>query len=340
LNPTRAASISIVIVSYNTRDHLQRCLTALRQWPSSITQQVIVIDNSSTDRSPEIIEREFPEVLLLRSPTNDGYGVAINTAARHATGAWLLFLNPDVEVTEGSLDALIGFGNSHPRAGVIGPRLLYANGESQASAKHFLSIGLVLAEALRLHLCMPAYLRQRLFLGTYFAQDQTLRAGWVSGACHLIPRRVWEKVGLLTEQTFCGSDDYDYCYRAAQHGYQVWLCAAASMTHHCSVAVRHRWTRWEMEQLAIHNFYVVIESHWPPWRVKAFCAAESVGYLLEMIRNAIRPRFQGDAALHYRDRLRQRLHLTLRLLTGRETPLRRFQAARANEQGQLTSARL
>jgi N-acetylglucosaminyl-diphospho-decaprenol L-rhamnosyltransferase len=175
LNSTQAVSISIVIVSYNTRDHLKRCLAALRQSPSSIPQQVVVIDNSSTDGSPETVEQDYPEALLLRSLTNDGYGVAINTAARHATGAWLLFLNPDVEVTEGSLDALIWFGVAHPRAGVIGPRLLYANGEPQASAKHLLSVGLVLAEALRLHLCMPVCLRRRVFLGTYFAQNQTLK---------------------------------------------------------------------------------------------------------------------------------------------------------------------
>lgn len=340
MHPKPAVSISIIIVSYNTRDHLRRCLTALRQWPASIRQEVIVIDNCSSDGSPETIEREYPEALLLRAPANEGYGVAINTAARSAGGAWLLFLNPDVEVTVGALDALIAFGNSHPRAGVIGPRLLYGNGEPQASAKHFLSVGLLLAESLRLQRLLPERIRSRLFLGTYFAQNRTLKAGWVSGACHLIPRHVWEDVGCLIEETFCGSDDYDYCYRAAHRGYEVWLCAAATMTHHCSVAVRQRWTRWEVEQLAIHNFYVVMETHWPKWRVKVFCLAEIVSYLLETIRNTVRPRFRGEAASTYRDRLRQRLHLTVGLLTGREMPLRRFQPARSQDQPiVLTSAR-
>jgi GT2 family glycosyltransferase len=333
------SSISIVTVSYNTRHHLQRCLWALRRWPASIHQQVIVIDNNSTDGTPEMVEREYPEALLLRSEANDGYGAAVNTAARSATGAWLMFLNPDVEVTEGSLDALIEFGRSHPRAAVIGPRLLDANGEPQASAKHFPSVGLLLAEALRLHLCLPAALRARLLLGTYFAQNQTLKVGWVSGACHLIPRHVWEEVGLLTERTFCGSDDYDYCFRSAQRGYQVWLCAASTMTHHGSVAVRQRWTQWDVERLAIHNLYVVLESHWPQYRVKSFCAAEIVCYLLETVRNAIRPRFRGELAANYRDRLGQRLRLTLRLLTGRETPLPRFQPGPSEEQRPLESAR-
>ena len=340
MHPNRPASISIVIVSFNTRDHLRRCLSALRRWPASIPQQVIVIDNQSTDGSPETVEREYPQAVLLRSPVNDGYGVAMNTAARSASGDWLMFLNPDVEVTEGALDTLIAFGDAHPRAGVIGPRLIYGNGEPQASAKHFLSVGLLLAESFRLHRLIPEFMRSRIFLGTYFAQDKTLKAGWVSGACHLIRRRVWEDVGLLTEETFCGSDDYDYCYRAAQRGYEVWLCASATMTHHCSVAVRQRWTRWEVEQLAIHNFYVVMQMHWPKWRVKLFCAAEILGFALEILRNAIRPRFQGERSAGYRDRLRQRLHLTVALFTGREAALRRFQAPRPDRQPRpLTSAR-
>jgi GT2 family glycosyltransferase len=241
-----------------------------------------------------------------------------------------MFLNPDVEITEGSLDTLIDFGKSHPRAGVIGPRLVFGNGEPQASAKRFLSVGLLLAEALRLHFIVPNCIRSRVFLGTYFDQKQTLKVGWVSGACHLIPRYVWEAVGPLTEETFCGSDDYDYCYRVNRTGYEVWLCASATMTHHCSVAVRQRWTRWEVEQLAIHNFYVVMQLHWPKWRVKVFCAAEVLSYVLEMARNIIRPRFEGELASAYRDRLKQRMHLTMRLFTGRETPQRRFQALKAS----------
>lgn len=336
----RPTSLSIIIVSYNTRDHLRRCLSALRRWPASIRQQVIVIDNLSSDGSPETVERDYPEALLVRSPSNDGYGVAINTAARLATGEWLMFLNPDVEVMDGALDTLIAFGNSHPRAGVIGPRLLYGNGEPQASAKRFLSIGLVLAESFRLHRFMPEILRSRLFLGTYFAQNKTLKASWVSGACHLIRRSVWEDVGPLTEETFCGSDDYDYCYRAVRRGYEVWLCASATMTHHCSVAVRQRWTRWEVEQLAIHNFYVVMQLHWPKWRVKFFCAAEIVGLVLEVLRNAVRPRYLGTVSSDYRDRLRQRLLLTWGLFTGREAALRRFQVAPKNEPPpRLASAR-
>jgi GT2 family glycosyltransferase len=89
-----------------------------------------------------------------------------------------------------------------------------------------------------------------------------MRVPWISGACHLIPRDVFESVGPLTEETFCGFDDYDYCYRVTKANFEVWLCPAALMTHYSSVAVRQRWASWDVEQLAMHNTYVILSNHW------------------------------------------------------------------------------
>src|SRR6202030_3834334 len=134
-------------------------------------------------------------------------------AASHSKGQYLMFVNPDIEVSPGSLDSLLAFVKSHPRAGLVGPRLLLADGTPQASARRRVSAGLLLLEASRLHLLLPSRLRGQFMLGVYDAQTKTRKVDWISGACHLIPRRVWEEVGFLTEDTFCGFDDYDYCYR-------------------------------------------------------------------------------------------------------------------------------
>jgi len=317
-------SLSIVIVSYNTRKFLQCCLEALKRYPARTPQEVIVIDNASTDGSADMIPQEFSACRFVSLKRNVGYGSAVNIAVQHARGEWLLLLNPDAEVGPGSLDALMDFARKHADAGVIGPRLIYSNGEPQASARRFNSPFLLLLEASRLHLCLPNRLRGRLMLGTYFEQDKTMAVPWVSGACHLIPLKVWQTVGPLTEETFCGSDDYDYCHRVRKHGYQVWLCSESTVTHHCSVAVRSRWTSWEVEQLATHNFYVVMESHWPKWRVKSYTAAEIVCWLMEMLRHRLRPRGEevGSAA-QYTERLEQRLKLQLDIFWGRIRPIRR-----------------
>jgi len=321
-------SLGVVIVSYNSRHHLSRCLGSLRDNPPPCPMEVVVVDNASSDGSADAVAESFPWARLIRSPTNDGYGVAANHGVRALDSTHVLLLNPDAEITPGALKTLLDFIVAHPRAGVVSPRLLLSDGEPQPSARRFLSPVLLMLEATRLHLLLPRRTRGRLMLGTYFAQDVTMRVPWVSGACHLIPREVWNHVGPLTEETFYGFDDYDYCQRAWRAGHEVWLCAEASVIHHCSVAVRGRWNSWQVEELAAHNTYVVLESHWPWWRVKAFELAELATWTLESVRHAVQPR---EAVAHldepYGRRLRRRAGLTLRLLLGLESPRRRYQPA-------------
>jgi GT2 family glycosyltransferase len=291
-----------------------------------MAQEVIVIDNASHDGSVEMLSSDFPDCKLMKLKTNIGYGSAVNIAVQEAKGQFLLLLNPDVEVNAHSIDSLVRLARAHPDAGVVSPRLVYADGQPQPSARRFLSPFLLLFECSRLHLCLPRAVRGRLLLGTYFPQDRTMEVPWVSGACHLIPISVWKKVGPLTEETFCGSDDYDYCYRVRQLGYKVWLCSESTMIHHCSVAVRKRWSPWEVEQVAAHNFYVVLEAHWPRWRVRAYNAAEIVSCLTEMVRNRLWPRMQDYlASEEYRERLVLRLRMQLDLFWGRVKPERRCQ---------------
>jgi hypothetical protein len=319
-------SLSIVIVNYNTCDHLRRCLSSIQEHPAQSVSEVIVVDNDSPDGSADMVAREFPGVRLLRSLTNDGYGRALNRGVLEAHGDILMFLNPDIEVASGSLDTLIGFVVAHPKAGVVGPRLFLTDGQPQPSARRFLSPTILLVEALRLHLLLPVRLRSRWLLGTYFDQNTEQRVPWVSGACHVVPGEVWRRVGPLTEETFCGFDDYDYCYRVSRAGYEVWLNPGATMTHHCSVAVRQRWSSWEVEQVAIHNTYVVLSPHWPKWRIKALELAELANWTIELTRHTLWPR---SDVLHldepYSQRLWKRLRLTWRLLSGREEPRHRFQ---------------
>jgi N-acetylglucosaminyl-diphospho-decaprenol L-rhamnosyltransferase len=321
--------LSIVIVSYNARDHLRRCLRSLRDHPPAIRHEIIVVDNQSPDASDAMVAQEFPEVHLIRSESNDGYGVAINRGVRDSTGNLFLFLNPDMEVFAGSCDTLLNFLDAHPRAGVVGPRLVYGDGTPQGSVGRRSSPLFMLLESSRLHLLLSRRLRGRLLQGPYLPMPETMRVDWISGACHLIPRAVWEKVGPLTEETFCGFDDYDYCFRTWKAGYEVWVCAESVMIHNTSTSVRKRWASWEVERLAAHNTYVILNSHWPRWRVRMIAACELFGHLTELLRTTLRPR-SGDHAIGepYAARVRKRLRLTWGLMTGSTEPIRRFQPRR------------
>lgn len=318
--------VSVIIVSYNTVDHLRRCLTSIAANPSRRPIEVVVVDNASPDGSADMVQSEFPSVRLVRRATNDGYGVALNFGVGATTGRRLMFLNPDIEVIGGAIDELCDFSEAHVHAGVVGPRLELTDGRPQASAQHFRSPWRLLLEGTRLHLLLPANLRGRLLLGIYDEQTETRRVPWISGACHVIARPVWDDIGPLTQETFCGFDDYDYCFRARSKGYEVWQHTASRMTHHCSAAVRDRWSRAEVEQVAIHNTFVVIQGHWPWWRVKAVMAAELLTGLADWMR--VQTRLGADSRdEQYGNRLRQRLGLFARLLVGRQCPIRRFQGA-------------
>jgi GT2 family glycosyltransferase len=251
--------------------------------------------------------------------------VALNIGAEAASGDLLMFLNPDIEVSDGSVDRLSQFVADHPRAGVVGPRLLLADGTPQASAKHFCSSWRLALEASRLPLLLPSAARGHLLLGTYFDQSETRQVSWISGACHVVPRKVWDDIGRLTEATFCGFDDYEFCYRAHEKGYEVWINAESTMTHHCSIAVRDRWSKWEVEQVAIHSVYVVLESHWPRWKVKSFLTTELLTYGTEWARIRMSPGPRRSER-EYAELLGLRLRLLGSLLTGRQRPIRRFGA--------------
>jgi GT2 family glycosyltransferase len=317
-------SLSVLIVNYNTKDHLARCLTSLRTFPPEVSHEIIVIDNRSADGSPQAVQQYFSECILIQAGSNEGYGVALNRAAQCARGRWLLFLNPDIEVTERAISILLEFARRHPTAGVVGPRLLYPDRRPQPSVHRFPSSGLLLLESSRLHLLLPQKLRAQLLLGPYFLCDVTRDVPWICGACHLIPRDVWDVVGFLSEDTFCGQDDYDYCYRTRKRGYEVWLCAEATMIHHCSAAVRERWPQYAIDELCIHNTYVLLGAHWPFWRVRLYSIAECVCWLLELLRVSLASRPGIDAASHA-TRVTKMLRLVWAILIGRQAPIRRFE---------------
>lgn len=327
-----AYELSIVIVSFDCADEVERSVESLRRHPPCVSYEVIVVDNASTDGTVSRLAERFPDVTVVALQENVGYGSAVNLAVDRSDGRYLLLLNPDTEVTEGAIDTLLGHARANDRSGVLGPRLLLGTGEPQSSARRLPSPLRLWIEVLRLHLLLPAATRGRLFGGTYSAQDEPGPVDWVSGACHLVPRSVWDEIGGLTERTFCGFDDLDYCWRAREAGYDTLFCPDAMIVHHCGVSVSRRWTPEEVDELAIHNAFVVFGAHWPGHRVKLYGAAELAGTLSDVLLGPRRHGLRGIAAVRYRAAARARARLLTGLLLGRIRPIERC------EPGKIVSA--
>lgn len=317
--------ISVLIVTFNCREAVLRALDSLHRFPPSVSSEMLLIDNASTDGTVAAVRDRFPDVTVVEMAENVGYGSAINILAKRARGQYLVFLNPDTVLVEDSLTRLHEFAQARHRLGVLSPRLVYADGRSQPSARRFPSATRLWFEVLRLHLLLSPARRARLLGGTYFTQDVTQEVDWTSGACHFIPRATWDAVGPLTEETFCGFDDLEYCMRTRAAGLQNWFYAGTEITHHCGVSVNARWKRKQVSDLAINNMYVVLLSHWGAIRRKSYFAAEVFGAMTEVALSGRRTARDGTDMNAYRQAAVARLRTLALLLFSLRQPVRRCQ---------------
>jgi N-acetylglucosaminyl-diphospho-decaprenol L-rhamnosyltransferase len=220
--------LSIVIVSYNTRVDLERCLTSLNKPPPSVSNDIIVVDNQSSDGSVESAKR-FPRVTVIDAGANRGFAAACNIGIRNSTGDMVLLLNPDTVVNPGAVDGLVRQFWSHADVAVVGPRIVDADGRPELSFGKMVS---PLAEWRQKRLVKGLERRNR---ATLRRVDEMTRQeqwpDWVSGACLLVKRADAESVGLLDERYFMYLEDVDFCAAIRANGRRILFSPAAEVVH-------------------------------------------------------------------------------------------------------------
>lgn len=223
--------LSIIIVSWNVQGDLRNCLQSLLEGNAEVAAEVIVVDNASVDGTVAMLRSDFPTVHLVANADNRGFAAGNNQGLPLARGQWLLLLNPDTLVPAGGLEALLAFAAQHPEAGVIGPRLLNADGSLQHSCRRFPTIWAALFRHTFLGRLFPRAHWMQEYLMAEWCHDTPREVDWVSGACLLISRQAYTRVGQLDEGFYWGSEDVDYCYRVHQAGYQVLYTPEPAVTH-------------------------------------------------------------------------------------------------------------
>ncbi len=128
--------VSVIVVSWNTRDYLVSCLESIRQSKPACVGEVVVVDNDSSDGSPEIVEQNYPEVTLIRAGANLGFAKGNNLAMKHARGSQFALVNSDALVHPGALETLSRYLDEHPDVGLVGPRVTGGDGLLQRSCRH------------------------------------------------------------------------------------------------------------------------------------------------------------------------------------------------------------
>jgi len=225
--------LGIVIVNWNTRDLLRKCLQTVMASEGDFTYKVVVVDNASTDGSPDMVRDEFPEVELIASEVNGGFSYGNNIGLRelgyHGPGdvaddapRYALLLNPDTEVPSDSLYKMTQFMDANPQVGIAGPKLLLPDGSlDKACRRSFPTPTVAFYHFSRLAKLFPNSPRFARYNMTFKPIDEQIEVDTVVGAYMQLRREVIADVGLLDEAFFMYGEDIDWSYRAKAAGWTV-----------------------------------------------------------------------------------------------------------------------
>lgn len=229
---TDAITISIVIVTWNCKAYASECLKSLDRQLHRFPTELIVVDNASSDGTPELIAADFPHVRLIKSNRNLGFAKGNNVGISASRGKYVCLINPDVIVTADCLGKLVDYMECEPTVGLLGPKMLDPAGRIARSTMRFPTLWNSLCRALAL----DAIFKRSPTFGGYlmrdFQHDEERDVEILNGWFWMARRSAMEEVGVLDEQLFMYGDDLDWCRRFHTHGWRVVFYAQAEAIHY------------------------------------------------------------------------------------------------------------
>ncbi|MCL5959719.1 MAG: glycosyltransferase family 2 protein [Chloroflexi bacterium] len=278
--------ISVVIVSFNTRDLLLQCLRSVFDGSASLGMEVWVVDNASTDGSAQAVRELCPEVRLIPNDQNQGFAAASNQAMRQCSGRYVLLLNPDTIVLEDALRRLVDFLDEHPRVGIAGGRLVYPDGSFQHSAFHFPTLAMALLDFFPInHRLINSRLNGRYPAGAY---DRPFPIDHPLGANLLARREVLEQVGLLDENFFMYCEEIDFCLRTKLRGWDIYCVPSAKIVHYSGQSTRQFHAQMLIE--LYRSRYRLFRKHYGLLYNAGARAIIRLGVLREVVRSRLQAR--------------------------------------------------
>jgi len=224
-------TVSVLIVNWNSRDYLKKCLYSIRETCSDLKPQIIVVDSGSYDGCADMVADEFPEVEFVQSTQNIGFGRANNLGFEYVKNEYLLLLNPDTELRKDSLEALLFAIRREPSIGLVGPRLINTDGSLQTSCVQALPTPL--NQAIDSAFFRKLFPRSSLW-GNYkaFYSAVPIEVEAVSGACMLMPAKVYGQLNGFDTRYFMYAEDMDLCARVRRLGLKIIHVPCAVVVHH------------------------------------------------------------------------------------------------------------
>jgi len=223
--------VSVIIVSYNTRDVLRNCLCSVFSETRKISFEVIVVDNDSRDGSAEMVADEFPQAVLVRNRDNRGFAAANNQGIRISRGGYVLLLNSDTVIIDGAIDKSFEFAETLPDAGVVGCKARNDDGSLQHTCQMYPGL-------LNLFILAAGFARalpNHRFFGradmTWWDHNEIREVNFVAGCFMLVRRAAIEQVGVMDSNYFMYAEEVDWCLRFSRAGWRVIYYPFAEFYH-------------------------------------------------------------------------------------------------------------
>jgi N-acetylglucosaminyl-diphospho-decaprenol L-rhamnosyltransferase len=257
------ADLAVVVVDYNAGDYLLRCLDSLKAGAGDAAMEIVLVDNASSDGSARRALEAHPGVELIENGDNRGFSAAVNQGIRRSRAPFILLMNPDAEVSAGTLSALLKVAEDRPRVAVVGPLIRNPDGTIYRSGRVFPSIPDAAG-----HAFLWPFLPNNRFSRAYTLAewDRTTErvVDWVSMACMLIRRAALDEVGPLDESFFLYAEELDLCTRLQRAGWQVLYTPELEVSHEGAVSTGV--TRWALleHSRSIYRYFAKHRAH--GWR--------------------------------------------------------------------------
>lgn len=263
---TDSRGLSVIVVSYNTRELLAGCLASIFSETPAEVVEVVVVDNHSTDGSAEMVTAEFPDVTLIRSETNDGFARAANRGVAASHAPWIVLLNPDTKVHDHALERLVEFARAHPQAGLTGGRTLRPDGLlDPGSCWGDITLWSLTCFALGLSTALahsPTFDPES--LGRW-DRSSIKTVDIVSGCLLAASRDTWDGLGGFDERFFMYAEDADLALRARALGFHPAITPDATITHELGAASGSGATSRAM---VLTGKTTLLTKHWSPARAR------------------------------------------------------------------------
>jgi N-acetylglucosaminyl-diphospho-decaprenol L-rhamnosyltransferase len=300
-------TLSIIILCWNDLKVIPDCLASIYSGTHTTELEVIVSDNGSTDGSIEFIRENFPQVRIIENGTNLRFAKGNNVAIRESKGDYVLILNPDTIIHDGTLDKLIEFANRHPEAGGFGCRVLNTDGTYQDAIRPLYTI--------RSEWCLALGLRPLAHITEWFNPgeyvtwkgDTERTVGWIAGCFLLVRGELLKRLGGFDEQFFYYYEDTDLCRRIWEAGYPILYTPEMSITHLGGHSTQKRFPPIGFAIDAQVTRYLYYYKYYGARGVRSNRRAVLLGLFLRLSIGRIAQVFRQDEGLKKRQELRRAL---------------------------------